>query len=91
MYQYLLENQSQFICTAGIDSTTGALGEVLNDNGLYSGHEYSLIGCYEVFYNDGAIQQLVKIRNPWGEGEYNGDWSDKSEKWNLISGKHPIK
>ena len=23
----------------------------------------------------------MKIRNPFGEGEWNGDWSDKSAKW----------
>jgi calpain-15 len=24
----------------------------------------------------------MKLRNPWGnKGEWNGDWSDKSDKW----------
>ena len=50
------------------------------------GHEYSLIGCHEMYDNNGAVQQLVKIRNPWGMGEYNGDWSDNSRKWDTISG-----
>ena len=25
--------------------------------------------------------KLVKLRNPWGEKEFVGDWSDKSSKW----------
>jgi len=24
---------------------------------------------------------LVKLRNPWGSGEWKGDWSDQSDKW----------
>jgi len=26
--------------------------------------------------------KLMCIRNPWGHTEWNGDWSDNSEKWN---------
>jgi hypothetical protein len=25
--------------------------------------------------------QLLNIRNPWGEKEWDGDWSDMSELW----------
>ena len=24
---------------------------------------------------------LIKIRNPWGKKEWQGDWGDKSDKW----------
>lgn len=24
---------------------------------------------------------MIKIRNPWGQFEWDGDWSDKSKKW----------
>ena len=27
------------------------------------------------------IEKLVKLRNPWGKGEWNGDWSDSCYKW----------
>ena len=23
----------------------------------------------------------MRLRNPWGNGEYSGDWSDSSKKW----------
>jgi len=25
--------------------------------------------------------RLIKMRNPWGKGEWTGHWSDKCEKW----------
>lgn len=25
--------------------------------------------------------RLIKARNPWGEQEWHGDWSDRSSKW----------
>lgn len=24
---------------------------------------------------------MLKVRNPWGTNEWQGDWSDKSQKW----------
>jgi hypothetical protein len=26
-------------------------------------------------------EKLIQLRNPWGETEWKGDWSDQSEKW----------
>ncbi|KAG0355190.1 hypothetical protein BC939DRAFT_406140 [Gamsiella multidivaricata] len=45
-------------------------------HGIQSGHAYSVLQVAE--YNG---ERLVHIRNPWGEVEWNGDWSDQSEKW----------
>lgn len=39
--------------------------------GLKSLHAYSIISCH----SDNEVR-LLKIRNPWGYGEWNGKWSD---------------
>ena len=44
--------------------------------GLVPGHAYSVISVME----HGATR-LLKIRNPWGQFEWDGAWSDKSPLW----------
>ena len=46
--------------------------------GLVQSHAYTLIGAKK------WVQRhlyLLKLRNPWGEGEWNGKWSDNSPCW----------
>ena len=50
-------------------------GECVNSCGLVSGHAYSLLDAVEC---DGHL--LLKVRNPWGQGEWKGAWSDGSEE-----------
>ena len=49
--------------------------------GLVSGHAYTLINIYIVKTKYG-IEKVVKLRNPYGDDEYNGRWSDNSSVWN---------
>lgn len=49
--------------------------------GLYSGHAYSLLKAVELNTRNMGVVRLVQIRNPWGEYEWNGDWSDTSGLW----------
>ena len=49
--------------------------------GLISCHAYTIINIYDKIIGENHYK-LVKLRNPWGEKEFNGDWSDKSSKWN---------
>lgn len=51
------------------------------DDGLYSGHAYSLTNVATVKGSDGKMHKIVQVRNPWGQGEWNGDWSDTSKLW----------
>jgi hypothetical protein len=55
-------------------------GEEGNASGIHSGHAYSLISVHE-FEKDGKTVRLLKLRNPWGEGEWKGPWSDRSTLW----------
>lgn len=48
--------------------------------GLQSKHEYSLIDAVEILIS-GKPVRLLKLRNPWGHKEWNGDWSDHSPLW----------
>jgi hypothetical protein len=45
--------------------------------GLVAGHAYTLISAVQL----STGQQLVRLRNPWGNLEWNGDWGDNSSLW----------
>lgn len=51
-------------------------GAAKEKGGLVPGHAYSVISAME-FKN----VKLLKIRNPWGQFEWDGDWSDHSACW----------
>ena len=51
-----------------------------SSKGLVSNHAYSLVGVYELQYQNQPLR-LLKLRNPWGHQEWNGDWSDESDLW----------
>ena len=55
----------------------------IQEAGLQDCHAYSLIGAKIVTTADLVEHRLLKIRNPYGMKEWNGDWSDKSRKWTV--------
>jgi calpain-15 len=55
--------------------------------GLISGHAYSVIAVCEVTGSDGRDARIVQVRNPWGSGEWLGDWSDESTLWTEAAKK----
>uniref|UniRef100_A0A673HU11 calpain-2 n=1 Tax=Sinocyclocheilus rhinocerous TaxID=307959 RepID=A0A673HU11_9TELE len=67
-----------------IDITSAADSEAVTRQKLVKGHAYSLTGVTEVNYR-GRKEKLVRMRNPWGQVEWTGAWSDSSSEWNSIA------
>uniref|UniRef100_A0A8B9FDB4 Calpain-3 n=1 Tax=Amazona collaria TaxID=241587 RepID=A0A8B9FDB4_9PSIT len=58
--------------------------------GLVKGHAYSVTAVEETTFKGEKIR-LVRLRNPWGQVEWNGPWSDKSEEWTFINEEEKIR
>ncbi|XP_053292992.1 calpain-8 [Pleuronectes platessa] len=67
-----------------IDISSAYETEAVTSLKLVKGHAYSLTGAEEV-RSRGRVVQLVRIRNPWGQVEWTGPWSDGSSEWENIS------
>uniref|UniRef100_A0A671LS90 Calpain-2 catalytic subunit n=1 Tax=Sinocyclocheilus anshuiensis TaxID=1608454 RepID=A0A671LS90_9TELE len=67
-----------------IDITDSADSEAITSQKLVKGHAYSVTGADEVEYR-GDLTKLIRIRNPWGQMEWTGAWSDGSSEWRQIS------
>ncbi|RVE60382.1 hypothetical protein OJAV_G00180310 [Oryzias javanicus] len=66
-----------------IDITNTSDREAVTFKKLVKGHAYSLTGVDEVMYR-GSMTKLVRMRNPWGEMEWTGPWSDDSREWSSV-------
>ncbi|XP_006130420.1 calpain-3 isoform X2 [Pelodiscus sinensis] len=58
--------------------------------GLVKGHAYSVTAVEETSFKAGKIK-LVRLRNPWGQVEWKGAWSDRSDEWTLIDKAEKIR
>ncbi|MEE6473662.1 hypothetical protein FKM82_010131 [Ascaphus truei] len=52
-------------------------------NGIVQGHAYTVTDATQVEYKS-STEDLVRVWNPWGQGEWNGRWSDGSSQWQRI-------
>lgn len=52
-------------------------------SGLVKGHAYSVTGLDETLFKDEKVK-LVRLRNPWGQVEWNGAWSDRWSEWSFV-------
>lgn len=66
-----------------IDITSAFDMEAVTFKKLVKGHAYSVTALKEVNYR-GRAEQLIRIRNPWGQVEWTGAWSDNSPEWNEV-------
>ena len=66
-------------------SANGTTGDKVylddEDTGLIQGHAYAIIDCFELpddnCKNSHKSHRLVRIRNPWGKGEWQLEWSEE--------------
>uniref|UniRef100_A0AAQ4RPI3 Calpain 8 n=1 Tax=Gasterosteus aculeatus aculeatus TaxID=481459 RepID=A0AAQ4RPI3_GASAC len=65
-----------------IDITSAYETEAITALKLVKGHAYSVTDAKEVQFR-GRPVQLVRIRNPWGQVEWTGPWSD--DEWDHVS------
>ena len=58
------------------------IGDPIDDrisNGLVKGHAYSITKVVSIYSSSGSQEtRLIRLRNPWGNIEWNGKWSDSS-------------
>uniref|UniRef100_UPI00398F55A0 calpain-5-like n=1 Tax=Pristiophorus japonicus TaxID=55135 RepID=UPI00398F55A0 len=60
--------------------------EVSTLQGLKIEHSYSVTKVQKVrLSNTSEKLFMIKLRNPWGRGEWLGPWSDNSKEWQKIS------
>eukprot|EP01135_Chromosphaera_perkinsii_P011000 Nk52_evm34s2309 gene=Nk52_evmTU34s2309 len=66
--------------------------EKRTENGLVMGHAYGITDVVKLddASNPNTIHRLFRLRNPWGEKEWTGKWSDNSSEWKQYSG-HDLK
>ncbi|XP_065811734.1 calpain-1 catalytic subunit [Labrus bergylta] len=76
-----LERGSLLGCS--IDITSALDMEAVTFKKLVKGHAYSVTGLRQVDYR-GRQERLIRIRNPWGQVEWTGAWSDNSSEWSSI-------
>ena len=70
-------DKNRYIICCSVDSKEQKELKNCESLGLVPEHAYTMIGC--VVLDDGT--RLCKIRNPWGNFEWKGDWSDSSDLW----------
>ena len=52
-------------------------------SGVVQGHAYTLLNATVLNFQGRQIR-LVQLRNPWGKGEFTGEWSDDDPRWNSV-------
>lgn len=70
--------------TYGFNEDYEEVGDDYDRDGIFYGHAYSILAAYEIML-DGRKIKLIKFRNPHGEGEYTGRFSDSDPVWSKIS------
>uniref|UniRef100_A0A8C4QX26 Calpain 5 n=1 Tax=Eptatretus burgeri TaxID=7764 RepID=A0A8C4QX26_EPTBU len=80
------------LLSCSIRATSADEMEARTPTGLVKGHAYSVTDVRRVRLGQGLIAffkseklNMIRMRNPWGQKEWTGPWSDGSEEWNRVS------
>ncbi|XP_051512469.1 calpain-5-like [Myxocyprinus asiaticus] len=80
------------LISCSIRATNQADMEARLDCGLVKGHAYAVTDVRKVRLGTGLLAffkseklSMIRMRNPWGQKEWNGAWSDSSEEWKRVS------
>ncbi|KAL4497235.1 hypothetical protein ABPG72_019555 [Tetrahymena utriculariae] len=76
-----LSKQNKFVVTAGVDDEDDLTKSTANRLGLVNSHAYSIIAVKEINHPKLGNVTLLRLRNPWANQEWKGDWSDDSPCW----------
>ena len=63
------------VCSSNAGSDTNK-----SQSGVVQGHAYTLLSV-DLLRFQGKEVRLVKLRNPWGRGQFKGEWSDDDPNW----------
>ena len=82
-WEFLIQNQEDGSLMGCSVAGGGTESKVIIDGvncGILSGHAYAINDVFEVPGKVGkrSVHRILRIRNPWGRGEWNGKWSDES-------------
>merc|ERR1719373_554805 len=68
------------LMTASRACGTRAGSDTQDTDGIVDGHAYTILSC--VSDAGGTDFDLVRVRNPWGKGEFkSGQWDDDGPGW----------
>uniref|UniRef100_A0A673FUV5 Calpain 5a n=1 Tax=Sinocyclocheilus rhinocerous TaxID=307959 RepID=A0A673FUV5_9TELE len=80
------------LISCSIRATSQADMEARLDCGLVKGHAYAVTDVRKVRLGTGLLAffkseklSMIRMRNPWGQREWIGAWSDSSEEWKRVS------
>ncbi|XP_039987134.1 calpain-5-like isoform X1 [Xiphias gladius] len=80
------------LISCSIRATSAADMEARLACGLVKGHAYAVTDVRRVRLGHGLLAYfrsdkltMIRMRNPWGQREWNGAWSDSSEEWKKVS------
>ncbi|XP_030410145.1 calpain-13 [Gopherus evgoodei] len=86
--QEIIKAAAKSQCLMGSTTPGGqSIGKMELKNGLVKGHAYTVTGATEIPYKNGW-EDIIRVWNPWGHGEWRGPWSDGSPQWDRVPAEY---